>query len=231
MNRQGPIPEQLEYEELAKKMRLVTTKLRIAQEGISVSALSQQKLDRIIRIFDDMDQIQRDTQQKTSKIQQDTNIEVQKVNQDAGKKFADMQKKYQDLIKSLKENNPQVQQIEEQVQAEPVKEEIAQEEIREKTHEERVNEITDIVLKAMRDSVSQKVDEILKIVDSKTEFTIGRGVKLPQEDIEKLHEDARQMTIESALLPVDKPNDKDIPVITLQKTETSNFLNEIKIRY
>lgn len=225
-----PTKEQLEYEELTKKMRIITAKLRIAQEGIDISSISQQNLDKIIRTFDDMDKIQRETQQKTSNIQQKANADIQKINQETGKKFSDVQNRYQDLINSLKiDQLPQLQQTEEQpVQVEPVKEEIVKEDIvkedvRVKTHEEIVNEITDMVLKAMRDSVSQKVDEILKAVDSKAEVTVGGGVKLPQEDIEKLHEDTKQMTIESVIIgSEDRPDDKDIPIITsemMQKTE------------
>lgn len=218
--------EQLEYEELTKKMRIITAKLRITQEGIDISSISQQNLDKIIRTFDDMDKIQRETQQKTSNIQQKANADIQKINQETGKKFSEVQNRYQDLINSLKTAQlPQLQQqTEEQpVQVEPVKEDIVKEDVRVKSHEEIVNEMTDIVLKTMRDSVSQKVDEILKAVDSKAEVTVGGGVKLPQEDIEKLHEDAKQMTIESAIIgSEDRPDDKDIPIITsemMQKTE------------
>lgn len=217
----GPTPEQIEYEELNKKMRLTTAKLRIVQEGVDVSSISQQKLDMVMRVFDDMEQIQRDTQQKTSKIQQDANAQVQKVNQDAGKKFADIQKKYQDLIKSLKEYHPQEikeEQIIQEVKAEPVIEEV-----REKTHEEKVYEITDIVLKAMRDSVSKRVDEILRTIDMKAEVTIGKGVKASKETIEQLTGVAKEMAVESAIIdPGDRPDDKDIPVITpemMKKTE------------
>src|SRR3990167_10354431 len=136
-NRPMPTPEQLEYEELTKKMRLTTAKLRIAQEGVDVSSISQQNMDKIMRIFDDMEYIQRDSQQKTSKIQQDANIQTQKVNQEIGKKFGDIQKRYQDLIKSLKEGHPQEQPPEQVVQdtiAQPIVEEV-----REKTHEEKVS--------------------------------------------------------------------------------------------
>ena len=218
--------EQLEYEELTKKMRIVTAKLRIAQEGIDISSISQQNLDKIIRTFDDMDKIQRETQQKTSNVQQKANADIQKINQETGKKFSEVQNRYQDLINSLKIAQLPLlqQQTEEQpVQVEPVKEDIVKEDVRVKTHEETVDEITDIVLKTMRDSVSQKVDEILKVVDSKAEVTVGGGVKVPQEDIEKLHDDAKQMTIESAIIgSEDRPDDKDIPIITsemMQKTE------------
>src|SRR3990167_4119083 len=163
-NRPMPTPEQLEYEELTKKMRLTTAKLRIAQEGVDVSSISQQNMDKIMRIFDDMEYIQRDSQQKTSKIQQDANIQTQKVNQEIGKKFGDVQKKYQDLIKSLKEGHHQEIKEEQVVHhevAQPI-EDVIVEEVREKTHEENVSQITDVVLRAMRDSVYKRVDEIMK---------------------------------------------------------------------
>ncbi len=217
MNKQNvrpmPTPEQLEYEELTKKMRLTTAKLRIAQEGIDVSSISQQNMDKIMRIFDDMEHIQRDNQQKTSKIQQDANIQTQKLNQETNKKFGDTQKRYQDLIKSLKEGHPQEikeEQIAQEVVAQPIVEEV-----REKTHEEKVSEITDIVLRAMRDSVYKRVDEIMKTIDTRAEVTIGRGVDASQEVIEELVDHTKQMTVESAMIsPEDRPDDKDIPTIT-----------------
>lgn len=199
--RKGPTPEQLEYEELTKRMRLSTAKLRIAQEGVDVSSLSQQKLDMIIRTFDDMEQIQKDSQQKTSKIQQDANIQIQKINQDTGKKFADIQKKYQDLIKSLKENYPQEIQEEKIVQEEQTMPEIRAEPViedaKEKSHEKKVAEITDILLKAM----NKKAEEILRI--TKTEETIGKVVG-------------------AEIIGGENPNDKEIPIITpemMKKTE------------
>lgn len=219
--RRDPTPEQLEYDELTKKMRLTTAKLRIAQEGIDVSSISQQNMDKIMRIFDDMEHIQRDTQQKTSKIQQDANIQTQKVNQETGKKFGDIQKRYQDLIKSLKEGHSQdikEEQIAQDVVVQPVVEEV-----REKTHEEKVSEITDVVLRSMRDSVYKRVDEIMKTVDTRAEVTIGRGIGDSQEVIEELADHTKQTTVESSIIgPEERPDDKYIPVITpemMKKTE------------
>lgn len=200
-----PTPEQTEYEELTKKMRPITAKLRIAQEGVDVSSISQQKLDMMMRIFDEMEQIQRDAQQKTSKIQQDANIQTQKVNQDSGKKFIDVQKKYQDIIKSLKEDHPQEQSSEQAVQeviAQPI------EEVREKTHEEKVSEITDVVLRAMRDSVYKRVDEIMKTVYTRAEVTIERGVDASEEVIEELDDHTKQTTVESAIISPEEMSTK-----------------------
>ncbi len=218
--RKGPTPEQLEYEELTRKMRLTTAKLRIAQEGIDISSLSQQNMDKIMRIFDDMEHIQRDNQQKTSKIQQDANIQTQKANQETGKKFGDVQKKYQDLIKSLKDDRPQEQSPE---QMQDIIEQPVVEEAREKTHEEKVSEITDVVLRTMRDSVYKRVDEIMNTIDTRAEITIGRGVNSSQEIIEEMVDNTKQMTVESAIISSeDRLDDKDVPTITsemMKKTE------------
>ena len=215
-------PEQLEYEELAKKMRLATAKLRIAQEGIGVQNMSQQSLDKIMRVFDEMEHTQRDIQQKTSKVQQDANIQTQKINQDASKKMMDIQKKYQDMIKSLKDAHPDVQDGPvQEVIVRPIEQPI--DEVREKTHEEKVSEITDIVLKTMRDSVYKRIDEIMKTVDTRVEVTIGRGINSSQEVIEELVDHTKQMTVESAMVgPDERPSDEDIPVISsemMKKTE------------
>ncbi len=218
--KKGQTPEQKEYEETAKKMRILTIKMRMAQEGIDASSIPQQKLDGIVRTFDDMDQINRDVQQKKSKIQQDANISMQKVDQDANKKFADIQKRYQDIIKSLKDIHPQIQQ---QEYVEDVNIEGANEEIIEKTHEEKVSEITDIVLKAMRNSVSEKVDEIMRIIDEKAEFTVGKGINSSEEVLEELVDHTKQLTVESAMVGIgEKPDEKDIPIITSEMMENTN---------
>ncbi len=209
--KKGQAPEQKEYEETAKKMRILNVKMRIAQEGIDASSIPQQKLDGIVRTFDDMDQINRDVQQKKSKIQQDANISIQKVDQDANKKFVEIQNRYQDIIKSLKDVHPIVgQQQEEAINIEGTKEEI-----REKTHEEKVSEITDIVLNAIRNSVSEKVDEIMRTIDEKAEFTVGKGIDSSGDILEKLVDHTKQLTVESAMVGIDdRPDEKDIPVIT-----------------
>ena len=218
-----PTTEQLEYEELTKKMRITTAKLRIAQEGVNVSSISQQRLDMVMRSFDDMEQIQRDIQQKTSQIQQESNIQIQKINQDASKKMMDIQKKYQDIVKSLKETNSQESVQEGHIIEQVASTEPAVEEAREKIHEEKVSGITDVILREMRDTVYKRVDEIMKTVDTRAEVTIGRGVNASQEVIEELVDHTKQMTVESAIVGSDeRADDKDIPVIMpemMKKTE------------
>ena len=208
-------PEQIEYEELTTKMRITTAKLRIAQEGVDVQNLSQQKMDMVMRAFDDMEQIQRDAQQKTSKIQQESNIQIQKINQDASKKMVDIQRKYQDIIKSLKEAHLQEPIQEEQAVEQVVSTEPTIEEVKEKTHEEKVSGITDVILREMRDTVYKRVDEIMNTVDTRVEVTIERGINASQDVKEELVDHTKQTTVESAIIGSDeKPEDKDIPVIT-----------------
>ena len=166
--------EQIEYDESMKNFRIATAKIRLHQNGINSSEMSQQVIDKTMRIFDDMDHIQKDAQQKTSKIQHDKEVEIQKISQDANKKYMEIQGKFQDLINSLKEDkkdnipgdNSQVQDI---VQANVETE---------KSHEEKVNEITDIVLKYMENSIKEKVSEIMSEVDKKAEDIIANDSKL-----------------------------------------------------
>lgn len=166
-----PTKEQIEYEESTKNFRIATAKIRLHQNGIESSKMSQQIIDKVMRLFDDMDHTKKDAQQKTSKIQQDAESAIQKVNQDANTKFVDIQNRYQDLINPLKEdkkdivpeNSAQVQTESPGVQTDTVKDEV-----REKTREEKVSEITDVLLKYMRDSVSKRVYEILTTIDKET---------------------------------------------------------------
>jgi len=195
-----PTAEQLECDELTRKIRLATAKLRISQEGVDISSISQQDIDNIMRIFDDMEHFQRDTQQKISNIQQSANIQIQKINQDADKKFGDIQKRYQDLIKSLKEGHPQ------EIKEEQIQDVVTQPvgDVREKTREEKVSEITDTVLRAMRDTVYKRIDEIMKTADTRAEITIERGVDVSQDITEELADHTKQTTVESAIIDTEE---------------------------
>jgi vacuolar-type H+-ATPase subunit E/Vma4 len=206
-----PTPEQLEYGELAKKMRVITAKLRVAQEGIDIASVSQQNMDKLMRIFDDTEYIQRDVQQKTSKIQQDANFQIKKINQDADKKFGDIQKKYQEIIKSIKEGYPiKEEQVQETV-VQPIVEDVI-----DKTREEKVSEITDNILKSMRDSVYKRVDEIMNVTYTKTETMVGRGID-SQDVIEEPSDHTKQTTVESAIIGSDE--EKNIPIISQENTK------------
>lgn len=186
---QMPTKEQIEYEEAKKDFRIATAKARLHSAGIDSSKISQHVIDKVMRIFDDMDRIQKDTQQKTSKLQQDTEVEIKKVNRDANKKFDDVQKRYQDLIDSLnKDKKEDVSQTDVQIQDDvqsdvqhDAQQESTKEEVREKTHEEKVAEITDILLNHLRGSVSEKVNEIMCTIEKKANETI---VKSSDDEVE-----------------------------------------------
>lgn len=175
-----PTKEQIEYEDAKKDFRIATAKARLHSAGIDPSKISKQAIDKVIRIFDDMDHVQQDTQQKTSKLQRDVEFSIQKVNQDANQKFNDLQRRYQDLITSLKGNKkeelPQVDDVTGSNQTNvDMQAESTKEEIREKTYEEKVAEITNILLNHLRDPVSQKVNEIMCMIDEKADETVTKG--------------------------------------------------------
>ena len=180
-----PTKEQMEYEDAKKDFRVATAKARLHSVGIDPSKVSKQVIDKVVRIFDDMDRVQQDTQQRTSKLQQDAEMAIQKVNQDANKKFGEIQKKYQDIITSLKEDKKEVVpgessqpevgvQEKAEIQAEPSVEE-AKEEVREKTHEEKVAEITEILLRSVRGTVTEKVNEIMCKINEKASETVTKN--------------------------------------------------------
>ena len=167
-----PTQQQIDYEDAKKDFRIATAKARLDSAGINPSKISQQVIDKVMRVFDDMEHVQQDTQQKISKLQQLTETSIQKVNQDANQKYGEIQKRYQDLINSLRGNNKEdISQVGiTQVEAGEVvtQTESTKEEVREKSHEEMVAEITDVILKYMRDSVSERVSDILSTADKKT---------------------------------------------------------------
>lgn len=195
--------EQIEYEEAKKNFRIATAKSRLHSGGIDPSKVSQQAIDKVLRIFDDMDYVQQDTQQKTSKIQQESEAKIQKLNQYTNQKFGEIQKKYQDLVNSLKEVTVSVSQADVQIQEGAqsdtqnqadvnvdIQAEPAKEEVREKTHEEKVSEIADILLHAMRGQIVEKVNEIMCTLDKKASDIVVKGsdkeqTSVPTGEVEK----------------------------------------------
>ena len=178
-----PTKEQIEYEEAKKNFRIATAKARLLSVGIDQSKISQQSLDKIIRIFDDMDRVQQDTQQKTSKVQQDAEVAIQKINQDANKKYSDIQKRHQDLINSLKGDKKEDEsQAEMQVQTQPENvTESSNEEVKEITREDKIAQITEIMLHAMRGQITEKVNELMCVIDQKTENIITQNSDVKEE--------------------------------------------------
>lgn len=164
--------EQIEYEEAKKNFRIATAKTRLYSGGVDPSKVSQQAIDKVLRIFDDMDNVQQDTQQRTSRIQQETEAKIQKLNQDANQKFGEIQKKYQDLMNSLKgDNKEEVVKTDIRVQTD-VQAEYAKEEVMERTREDIVGEITEKLLDAfipfMKGPVAEKVNEFMSTIEQKT---------------------------------------------------------------
>jgi hypothetical protein len=187
--------DQIEYEDAKKNFRIATAKARLHSGGIDPSKVSQQVVDKVLRIFDDMDYIQQDTQQKTSKIQQESEAKIQKLNQDANHKFGEVQKKYQELINSLNEVRADVPKVDIQTQVgtqqdeknvtdvtAEIQTEPAKEEVREKTHEEKVSEITETLLNAfipfMKGPISEKVNEFMCKIDQNTGNIITKGSEI-----------------------------------------------------
>ena len=175
-----PTKDQLEYDDAKKNFRIATTRMRLNSAGIDSSKISQQVTDRALRIFDDMENIQQDTQQKTQKIQHDAEISIQKVNQDANQKFVDTQKRYQDLINYLRETKGDIIQIDSQIDSQigkptEISTEISTEEPQEKSHDEKVIEITNILLNSLRETISEKVNDIMCLVDQKTNNEIAKN--------------------------------------------------------
>ncbi len=169
--------EQIEYEEAKKNFRIATAKSRIYSGGVDPSKVSQQAIDKVLRIFDDMDNVQQDTQQRTSRIQQEAEAKIQKLNQDANQKFGEIQKKYQDLMNSLKGDNKE-ETVQAQVQTD-VQVESAKEEVIERTREDIVAEVTEKLLNTfipfMKGPVAEKVNEFMSTIDKRTNDIVAKN--------------------------------------------------------
>lgn len=94
--------EQVAYEEALKDMKHVTAILKISQEGIDTGNIPNDKLDAAIKLFDEMETLQRDFNIEAQKVQQDANNKMRLIQEDGNKKFGDVQKRYRDLINSMK---------------------------------------------------------------------------------------------------------------------------------
>ncbi len=188
--------EQIEYEGAKKNFRIATAKARLYSEGIDQSKMSQQIIDKVMRIFDDIDRTNEDKQRKTLEVQQDTEAKIQKINRDASGKFDDMQKRYQDLVNSLKSVTTDVPQSDEHVsigtEADPqsgadvtpqIKTEQTQEEVREKTREDKISEITDILLGVVREEIFEKANEIMCTLDKKASDIIVKSLGNEQTNV------------------------------------------------
>lgn len=222
--------EQIEYEETAKSMKILTVKLRLSQQGVDTSSISRQELDKVARLYDEMDIISGDSRKMISEIQRDSNVEIQKINQKMNDKLTKISKEIDEVVGSLKEKHSQGSL--------PVPVNIGPIEVVEKetTLEERASELAESILTRSKSKLKDEILEVLKtaqdtdkIVTAFKDLTVGKGVQLPEEIMEKVEmienikTSAQKMAEESASIkPGDKPLDRDIPVVTpeiMQKTE------------
>ncbi len=94
--------EQIAYEDAMKNVKYATARLKISQEGLKSDNLSQNQLDDVIKLFDEMDTIHRDFNIEAQKLQQDSNTKIKTLQEDANKKLTDIQGKYRVLIEIMK---------------------------------------------------------------------------------------------------------------------------------
>jgi len=94
--------EQIEYNDALRNLKYVTARLRLSQEGINTDNISQQKLETVIKLFDEMDSIQRDFNVEMQTIQQEVDNKTREFQANANKKFGDAQNRYKELINSMK---------------------------------------------------------------------------------------------------------------------------------
>lgn len=225
--------EQIEYEEATKNIKMITTKLRLAQQGVDTSAVSRQHLDRVMALFDKMDGVSEDVRNKTAEVQRESNIEIQKINQKANEKYSQISKDIDALINKMKKADKPADIVSgEPVGVEETKEEIKKdiEEVKEDISPEKIKEDT---IGAFADRIMQKVrKEVVNAFEDYTnmphmkitpQVTVGKGV-IDKEAAKELTVSVEKGMVEkySNVESEDRPDDKDIPVITqemIQKTE------------
>lgn len=116
------IREQEEYERSIKNVRIAVAKLRLSQGGIDTENISPQKLDNVVRIFNEIEDLQKDTQRKIADIQKDANAKISQAQQDANVRFGELNTRYQELFSSMKKIDNENIIIGKDVKPEPVQE-------------------------------------------------------------------------------------------------------------
>lgn len=204
-NKTGNVPntimrkEQQEYEEAQKNLRIITAKLRLVQQyGIDTTKLSQQKLDRFLRLFDEMEKVSADAHNKTSDIQREGNIEIQKVNQKMSEKYTQIAKDIDNLVKSVKESQPIIeqqigQQIEQQLSQASQVSPIQMVEKKDETIEEKAARLADLMLGKSKEKLIEEIIEVLKkaqdigrTTDAIADITMNQGEQALDKIIEKV---------------------------------------------
>lgn len=94
--------EQIDFDKALNNMKYASAKLRISQERIDIKNVSEEELEIAIKLFDEMEMIQRDFNIEAQKIQQDVNNKMRELQEGANKKFADANDRYRGLITSMK---------------------------------------------------------------------------------------------------------------------------------
>lgn len=200
-NKTGNVPnmimrkEQQEYEEAQKNLRVITAKFRLAQQyGIDTTKLSQQKLDRFLRLFDEMEKISTDVRNKTSEIQREGNIEIQKVNQKMSDKYTQIGKDIDNLVKSVKEYQPIIEQrIEQQLSQASQVSPIQMVEKKDETLEEKAARLADLMLGKSKERLTEEIIEVLKkaqdigkTADAIADITTNQCIKNSEDVIKKV---------------------------------------------
>lgn len=94
--------EQIDYDEAIKNMKYVSAKLRISQEGIDTKNVSQEELETVTKLFDEMEMIQRNFNILAQKIQQDFNNKMREFQEDTSRRLTHVNGRYRGLITSMK---------------------------------------------------------------------------------------------------------------------------------
>lgn len=190
--------EQQDYEEAQKNLRIITAKLRLAQQyGIDTTKLSQQKLDRFLRLFDEMEKVSTDARNKTSEIQREGNVEIQKVNQKASEKYTQIAKDIDNLVKSVKESQHIIgvaeQQAEQQLSQDSQVSPIQMVEKKDETIEEKAARLADLMLGKSKEKLIEEIVEVLKkaqdigkTADAIADITTNQGIKNSEDVIKKV---------------------------------------------
>ena len=216
--------EQIEYDEAAKNVKLLTVRLRLSQQGVDTSSVSRQELDRIVALYDRMDTISADVRNKTSEIQRDSNADIQRINQKANEKYSQVSKDIDIIINKMKNVEKVVDSVKaeqaEQIETgkEDIKEEIIPDISQEKIREGIINYFTDRITQKVKKEVISAFEDYMNIPQT----TIGQGV-INKEVTQEIAIEAGHAAVEESKKAesAEMPDSKDIQAITPEMMENT----------
>ena len=82
-----------------RTMRQKTVQQRLVEQGVDLNKLSQQDFDLVLRLFDEGDKINGDTNKRIQEVQRNAEAEIQRLSQESNQKMTPLTQQFLEFIK------------------------------------------------------------------------------------------------------------------------------------